>query len=282
MFKTTVFTIWPDNLDFFEKIKRLSESIKSEFKLKTATYGDREWDNKFSLWIDQNEHYVCDSENEFLEILNKRKKFQSFRWHLCLKPRGLFKSDFICGIGIDFDNRKFEVSSHSDNLSFVDRAIQIVKEEFVLSKPEFIDNDGYRRKMLSPKIFISRHFDEYTYRLYYRFESFLQLLGFDVKQGEEYTSSSIPDKVKHRIDEQEILMVLVTGQRNHEWLTAEIGYAMGKDKHILLLIEENTDFNKTILGKDLEYILMDRNNIDNAFCSILREFKSIGIKGLYN
>lgn len=282
MFKTIVFTVWPDNLDFPKSLEAISRSIMSEFNLKVAHDGYRKWDNSFNIYIDGNEHYVCDNENELLEILNKRKTFRSLTWHLCLKPKRMLKSDYRYGIGIDFNNRTFEVSSHSDNLSFVDRSIQIVKELLNLSKPEFIDNDGYRRKMLNPKIFISRHFDEYSTRIYYRFSSFFQLIGFDIKQGEEYTSSSIPDKVKHRIDEQDILLVIVTGQRNHEWLTAEIGYAMGKGKHIMLLLGENTEFNNTILGKDLEYISFENNNIDEAFCSILREFRSIGIKGIFN
>ena len=109
---------------------------------------------------------------------------------------------------------------------------------------------------------------------------FLELLGFDVIQGEEYHSRSIPDKVKALIERQDIYLGLVTGAREHEWLTAEIGYASGKSRYIMLLVEEGTKFNPTILGHDFEQARFPASAVEKSFVKLLAEFRNIRVRGI--
>jgi len=55
----------------------------------------------------------------------------------------------------------------------------------------------------------------------------------------------------------------------------------GKNKHIILLVESATKIDTGILGKDLEYITYPENEIEKTFCSLLQEFRSIGVKGIF-
>ncbi|MDC7127367.1 MAG: hypothetical protein PQJ46_17520 [Spirochaetales bacterium] len=279
MFKTVEYTIWDEKVDFHSAIRNIEHQIRKEFKLIRALDGHRKWDNSFHIRVDNLERYVCDSPKEFLDVLEKHSDFQSFSWHYCMKKRIFNLGRY--GIGIDFNLRSIEVSAHSSELSFIERAIKIVQDELKLRKPELIDDDGFRRKMLNPSIFVSRHFDDGANEYYYKVSNFFNQLGFSVTQGEEYTSQSIPEKVKHRMEAQDIIIVIVSGQRDHDWLIAEIGFAFGKDKHLIILKEENSVFNPTMLGKDLEFISFKPECIESVFTSILREFRSIGIKGLF-
>jgi len=103
---------------------------------------------------------------------------------------------------------------------------------------------------------------------------------FDIKEGEPYASRDIPNKVKSRIDLQDIFICLVSGSREHPWLIAEPSYALGKGKHIIVLSEEETKYDATILGRDLEQIRFPSGHVEKAFIPLLQEFRSIRIKGL--
>lgn len=107
---------------------------------------------------------------------------------------------------------------------------------------------------------------------------FLRLLGFDVVEGEHYSSQPIPEKVRARIDDQSLYLALITNAERHDWLTAEAAYALGKDKHVIVLIEEGTKFNPTILGTDLEQIRFPVDTVERSFISLLREFRDIGVR----
>jgi hypothetical protein len=279
MFKTSKYKIWPNETNFGEVIKSTVSKIITEYNFIIAEYGYRKWDNLFHVTICDSENYTCDSDKEFYSVLESNKSFERFTFHICFKKR--FR-DQRFGVGIDFDGRNIEIGVHADRIDFVDHVTSLIERELSLQKGFSADKDKYRYKMLDPKIFISRHFDKTGDDYYNRIEPLLTKLGFDVLQGEDYSAAAIPEKVKHKIEKQDIIIVLVTGDREHDWLTAEIGFAVGKDKHIVILKEKESVFNTTIMGKDFEYIQLEYDKIDIAFLKILNEFRQIGIKGLFN
>ena len=285
MFKTINYNQWPKTVDFKNAIGEVFYMVTKEFKLVPALYGFRKWDNSFHIRINENENYTCDSHREFISVFKTISDFDTFSWHIVLAPRfnisGILSSKRF-GLGIDFSKRQIEVSAHAESdLGFIERTHEIIKKKLELKISEKLEKDSYRRKMLDPKIFISRHFDNLSNNVYYTLSSFLMLLGFDVIQGEEYTSDLIPDKVAHKIEQQEILIAIINGERDHDWIISEIGFAKGKNKHLILIKEKNTLFNSTILGQDFEYIKYEETHIEQAFIPLIQEFKSVGIKGIY-
>ena len=90
----------------------------------------------------------------------------------------------------------------------------------------------------------------------------MELLRFDVQEADEYRALPIPEKVQKLIERQDIYVGLVTGNREHSWLIAEAAYAQGKDRHIIMVVEEGSAFNPTIRGRDYEQILFPRDSIE--------------------
>ena len=110
--------------------------------------------------------------------------------------------------------------------------------------------------------------------------NYLRLLGFSVVDAERYQAESIPEKVKRLIDGQDIYLGLVVGEREHNWLVAESAYAQGKEKHVILVIEEGSKFHPAIHGRDMEQIPFSRGHIEQSFTRLLEEFRGVGINGL--
>jgi hypothetical protein len=271
----------------------------SEFNLQPCKYGYRRWDNSYGVTKNNDERYHCDTHDEFIDVLTNVPYFETFSWHkvyeekpveLKTKIFGLFSSKTVIkketsylrfGIGIDYTKHEIEVGAHAENLSFIERSHSIVRDELGLARPERIEKDDYRRKMLDPKIFIARHFDQKGNDYYSSLYNFFLNLGFQVAQGEDYQSTDIPDKIKHRIDQNDIVLVNFSGNRSHDWLLSEAAYSLGKNKHVIRIIESTTDVEPGIMGKDNEYIKYPENDIEKVFIPLLREFRSVGIKGIF-
>ena len=284
MFKTVTYQRWPRSLPFAEKIRKVDETLRKEFGLRRASGGYRRWDNTFSLRKTPTEHFTCDSHKEFMAVITTVPYFESFAWHSTYLRVFSFGplSPTRFGVGVDFTRSQVEISVHAENdLGFIERAHELVRTMMDLSNPDRIDNEGYRRKMLDASVFVARHFDPTADEYYLRMSTFLELLAFDVKQGEDYTSEAIPEKVKRRLEQQEMILVLVSGDRDHTWLVSEASYALGLGKHIIFIVEEGANVQAAIHGKDLEQIRFPCGRIEETFCNLLREFRSVGIKGLF-
>jgi hypothetical protein len=300
MFKTEIYYTHKKMINFSDSIKNIHEKIIEEFNFQQADYGHRKWDLSFGVHKSNDESYTCDFHQELINVLANVPYYESFHWHniyepkpkekvikidgwLSSKSKTIFeKSDERFGVGIDYSKQNIKVGVHSlDNLSFIERTHLIIKDELGLERPQRLEGDDYRRKMLDPKIFFARHFDKKGNEYYSTISNFLSLLGFEVTQGEEYESTGIPDKVKHRIDQNEIIIVNASGDRPHDWLISESSYAVGKNKHVILIIESTTEIATGILGKDFEYIKYPENEIEKVFLHLLREFRSIGVKGIF-
>jgi hypothetical protein len=280
MLKSIKYSIWPKKLNFADSIESVVNTIEREFKLHVTPFKFRDGDSTYIVHIDDNEDVRFEKYNKFIEYFKTIPQFISFECNISFSKR--MTLDFaIKGLWIRYSISGIEITCHSDNHHFVERAHEITRGILNLAKVERHDPDEYRWKYLDPTIFISRHFDDIGNSYYSDLSLFLSLLGFSVNQGEEYVSGLIPDKVKHRIDTQDITVVVVSGDRSHDWLIAEIGYAEGKGKHIILLKEKGLPFNTTIIGKDYEYMEFEPGHIQEVFSKLLREFRSIRIKGLF-
>jgi hypothetical protein len=232
----------------------------------------------FQLSISEFEDYNCSSVEEICEVLRANRNFI----HLSADQ------DFV-----QPDNKerrlKFEVTVGSgtvnlavgaNELDVISAAHEEGKVKFSLRNPNRPPVDRERAKWLQATIFLGRHFDEETASVSRKLSNFLSLIGFQVVEGEEYNSQPIPEKVKQRICAQDIYVGLVTGKREHDWITAEAAYALGRGKHIILVVQEGSRFNPTLTGIDREQIRFTADNVEASFVKMLEEFRSVGICGL--
>lgn len=280
MLRTIKYQLWPKDIIFSFKIEELVNLIIKEFGYRITEEGSRHADSTFTIAINECDHIRFENYNKFIEYFKQIPEYETFDCNICFSSKmrlGLVKH----GLWIEYRKYNIEITCHSEDAHFVDRSHEITKNILNLQRIIRHDPDEYRWKYLDPSIFISRHFDEETDKYFSKLERFLSLLGFNVNQGEEYTSSQIPEKVKHRMDKQDIIIVIVSGQREHDWLISEIGFATGKNKHIIVLKESNANINPAILGKDLEYLEFKKGYIETSYNDLLQEFRSIRVKGIF-
>ena len=103
-------------------------------------------------------------------------------------------------------------------------------------------------KTRAPAIFVARHFDEEGDSAFRPLSEYLTLLGYVVLQGGERTSSMIPYRIQNRIAEADIIITLITGQRDHDWLHAESAYAKAQNKRILLeYVRDACNFSRLVM-----------------------------------
>ena len=153
-----------------------------------------------------------------------------------------------------------------------------LRVDFQLQKAPIPSSDARRAIYPQPTVFLGRHFDERAVAIAQKLKEFLRLAGLNVIEGEQYTAQSIPTKVMERIDAQDIYIGLITSNPEHDWLIAEVSYARGKGKHIVVIAEQGSKFNPTVLGHDFEQIRFLDANIEQSFIPLLQEFRGIGVR----
>lgn len=275
MWRTIEYHIWPREPKFEAGLSALVDFAEKR-GLKTGS-GQVIFDNLFNIAIDEFERVKCDKLEEFVEMLSRNQVFKGFT---CNPFFRVTNGEGFLRAGVSFDHRRVTVDVASQNVDLVEATHRFLKDTFQLRNPEVPRSPDDRPKHLHPTVFVGRHFDAVGHHYYAKLSSFLKLLGFDIKQGEEYTSQAIPEKVKARIDSQDVFLSVVSGDRDHGWLIAESAYAQGKGKHVLLMLEKEASYAPTILGKDLEQLRFDSGHIEQTFISLLEEFRSIRVRGL--
>jgi hypothetical protein len=233
--------------------------------------------HNYDINFNRYEHASPSSFDEFLNALKQTGGFKDFRCRLPFHiPKGsqwitfyiYYENDYI-RIGVDGSEDDTVVAAHN-----------FIRTEWGLSNPHLpITQDG-RPRNLQAAIFLGKHFDIESEAPAKKLRQFLDLLRFDVQEADEYRALPIPEKVQKLIERQDIYVGLVTGNREHSWLIGEASFAQGKDRHVIMVVEEGSAFNPTIQGRDYEQIIFPPNSVEKSFIKLLQEFRSLGISGL--
>ncbi|MGC8605455.1 MAG: hypothetical protein ACP5VS_17455, partial [Desulfomonilaceae bacterium] len=272
MRRTVKYHIWPRDIRFEDGLEPLVEFVSERnFVIKDQKCCE------FYIAISKFEELECDSIDQFVKKMKHTPEYELSRVLLLFNRSGL---DDYLKIMIKFDWHTIDIWVGSTNPDLVDAIHVFLKEIFYLKNPEIPESPENRAKYLQPTIFIAHRFDASGKNYFESLSTFLKLLGFQVKHGKEYTSEGIPDKVRSRIDSQDIFIVTVSGPGEAPWLIAEPTYALGKGKHIVLAVENGANYDPTILGKDLEQIRFGSGHIEQTFIPLLQEFRSVRVKGL--
>jgi hypothetical protein len=125
-----------------------------------------------------------------------------------------------------------------------------------------------KQKKNVKKVFVSMRFDEHSKRVAFELNRFLSLLNLEMITGMGVEPRSISEKVKERIGTDiDLFLILLTKSGSSDWINQEIGYAKGKDLHLLVLKEKNVD--KTIAGMLADNERIEFTKISETFIGIL-------------
>jgi hypothetical protein len=124
------------------------------------------------------------------------------------------------------------------------------------------------------------HFDTEGKAAADRLREFLKLLRFHrVEIADRFEGREIPLKVQEAITRNDIYIGVITGQRGHDWITAESAFAVARGKRLLLLKNSAASFAPTISGMDREFISFT-HSIDEAFVPLLQGFRHMSVVGI--
>jgi hypothetical protein len=218
--------------------------------------------------------------NSFGEFVNALKQAGGFREFLCCLTFRIPKGSQWISICVTYHHDLIRIGVDGLDDDTVVAAHNFIRTEWGLSNPHLpIAQDG-RPRNLQATIFLGKHFDVESEAPAKKLRQFMDLLRFDVLEADEYRALPIPEKVQKLIERQDIYVGLVTGQREHSWLIAEASFAQGKNRLVIMVVEEGSIFNPTIQGRDYEQILFPPDLVEKSFIKLLQEFRSLGISGL--
>jgi hypothetical protein len=264
--------IWPHTLAVHEFVRWPESFAKTRGLIKPGYIYHQ-------LTIDRHESIRCENTSEIAEVLKQRTEFvrlsASETWADPDKDGRTLKSI------LSVERDSIDVSLESNDIDLMNAAHTAIKDQFNLRNPPITTRDQARVKKLQATVFLGRHFDKETGATASILRKFLSLVGFEVIEGEEFNSQVIPEKVKRQIETQDVYIGLVTGIQEHDWITAEVAYAHGKEKHIILIVEDRSSFRPTIMGHDFEHIPFKIGAIEQAFIKLLEEFRSVGVCGMF-
>jgi hypothetical protein len=108
----------------------------------------------------------------------------------------------------------------------------------------------------------------------------LEAISITVATGEKPQAGGISEKVRRRIDKQHIFAGVFTKKHKvadkefwttSEWVIDEQAYAVGKNRRLVLLVEDGVESISGIQG-DAEYIKFARNELQTSTLSLLQLF----------
>lgn len=129
--------------------------------------------------------------------------------------------------------------------------------------------------VLSRSAFIAHRFDEVGNSMADKLARFLELLGFAVKTGHAYSPTSVAEKVRTRLSQQAVVLVVLTAGSDATWLTQESILAEATGKPLILLKARDAEFKAALLA-DHEFIPFDTPHIEGTFIGVLEGLREVG------
>lgn len=122
--------------------------------------------------------------------------------------------------------------------------------------------------------FIAHGFDQKGKTYAQQISQFLRLLGVAVTTGEYFEPTSVSEKVKRRIAENDMFVAVVTPQDDRTWIIQETTYADSLNKHPIVLIETTIEQKRGLRG-DQEDVFFPDGHVSEAFVKILQGLRKL-------
>jgi hypothetical protein len=169
---------------------------------------------------------------------------------------------------INISRREIELGVGSGDLALLELLHRQLQENFHASNPAPEKSRILSKWSLKKTIFLAHRFDEQGKLTAAAVLKFLSRCGFSVVEGEGYEARMIPAKVTERIENQDILVALMTAG-DTTWVSSEAAFAHGQRKYIVFLAEEGLEVKKGILGADYEHLVFPKGNVEKAFSDLI-------------
>ncbi len=140
-----------------------------------------------------------------------------------------------------------------------------------------------------PTVFISKGFSEEENKLNEFFEGYIEALKIVCISGEPYDSSSIPEKIRKRIDSSDALIAIIqkryssqsgTSGAGSAWVIREIEYSLGKIKPVIILAEKGVETAGFEFEKEIIYFdLKDQPLTTSSIKKLLQALTKYGLTG---
>lgn len=181
-------------------------------------------------------------------------------------------------IFIDVDYTGALVTVKSPDMDLRDATLRQIEHSFGFERlPHGI---GRVRWAPHATAMIGCHFDEVGKQAAARVQRFLSLIGFArVEIADEARGTTIQEKVRTCLDRNSFYVGIVTGDRDHAWISAESAYALAKHKEVVLITGPGVKFDATLYGRDREHLTF-KHSIDEVFIGLLEDLRSRNILGL--
>jgi hypothetical protein len=219
---------------------------------------------KYSIRIDETREIIPKKWGEFLQLLDRYPKAHRIIAHShwkCWKRSAAAVIVFVNPDSID-------VTIESDDIAVMELLHGEVRECFHASNPTPERSPELSKRNLKKSIFLARRFDDDGATAAATLRRFLSRSGFSVIEGEGYEARAIPSKVTDRIEQQDILLALLT-PGDTTWISSEAAFAHARGKYVLFLVEKGVNAAKGILGADYEHITFPKGIIEKSFSDLL-------------
>lgn len=171
-----------------------------------------------------------------------------------------------------------DVNIHGEEFMYV-RMLGIREPAQLDSLMEFLGLEPDEPSTLPPgrprTAFIAHRFDSTGDAAADKLARFLELLQFKVVTGRAYSPGSVAAKVRSRIEEQEVLFIVLTPGTDDTWLTQESVIAEIKGRPLIVLKDHDADFKPGILA-DHEYVPFFVPDVETAFIQVLEGLRELG------
>lgn len=177
-----------------------------------------------------------------------------------------FGTPIVSAFGKSEDEVKTEqLDGYKKHLESCIAQLQVYKEQVLKFWEEGLQGEA---ASLKPLVFVSKSFYSEDKGVNDYFEGILKALSIKFDTGERYSSNSIPQKVRDRIHDCDLMILILTHREKLEsggytppsWLIKEVGHAQQEDKPVIVLIEKGIR-DDAGLKMEKELIYFERDNL---------------------